>query len=216
MGCEYVSRVDKDSYWEVKKEEVKECSLSKPITISMSLILKLKIDALMEKYKSREWLAYLLGSKRDNSIYDLFFPEQIATTTHVTPVEFPQDKRIIGVIHSHHNMGHNFSHTDDEFINSNHHLSIVVSNSGYSGTIRSQTPCGKDIKVGVKIEVNYSDLFNREQFLSDTGKKMKEVEIKNVEACTGKISNRRSYRDFFVDLDEEELEELIKREVEMI
>jgi hypothetical protein len=218
--------IDKEDYWETETKEIKECSRAESVTYKMSLVLKLKIDALMEKYKNREWLGYLLGDKETRVLSDIFIPKQIATITHVEPREFPQDSRIIGVIHSHHNMGHNFSHTDDEFINQNHHISIVVSNSGYSGKVRTQTPCGCTIKVPVKIEVEFGVPFDKETFVKDLDAKIREPKVvvkADTSADTHKIPNRRKeissvyeylYGGYEED-EEDDIDEMIRKEIEL-
>jgi hypothetical protein len=199
-------------------------------------LVRLKIDALMEEYPKREWLAYLVGDKEDDYVRDLFIPKQIASSSHVRPLEFPQSKEIIGVIHSHHSMGHTFSGTDDEFINANHDISIVVSNSGYSGHIRTKTPCGCIIKIPVKIEVDYGIDFDKNDFIKESSAKITEpVVVKNnlPHLPTGRnnfISKRpirtRFRNDEDVDLydyntygsfgftDEDELEKMIEKEIE--
>jgi hypothetical protein len=65
--------------------------------------------------------------------------------------------QVVGVIHSHHEMGGakgdhaGFSSHDNEFINSNHNVSLLVARDGIAGQIRVKTPCGAFIKVTAKV-----------------------------------------------------------------
>jgi hypothetical protein len=218
-------------YWSTEKTEVSQCSrVDKHIIVKMSLLVKLKIEMLMAKYTNREWLAYLIGDKETNYIKDLYFPKQIATSASVRPLEFIQNKDLIGVIHSHHNMGHSFSGTDDEFINKNHDLSIVISNSGYSGQAKGTTPCGYNITLPIKIETDYGVDLDRDDFLNHVESKLVEPEpvVKKVTASNEDFlpfSRRpftRRYTSFKdlekdildeVDISEEQIERLIEEEV---
>lgn len=229
MGITFVSNVKREDYWESNIKVIERCSLVSPLTVKINIVAKIKIDALMEKYKKREWLAYLIGDKEKNYVKDIIFPKQIATTAHVTPKEFPQNKNLIGVIHSHHTMGHNFSNTDAEFINQNHHMSIVVSSTGYSGTIRTNTPCGCVINVPLKIEIDYGVNVDIVSFLTEVEGKMLEPEKP---AITGpkyeytpslyygsysRLANRRgSIVEIDRDLTEDELDEMIRREIDQL
>jgi len=110
-----------------------------------------KIKKLQSYYSCLEWLAYLEGEiDRENKIVtveDLVIPDsQQVTGVNVYNVEYSwnQGRKIIGVIHSHHNMGAFFSGTDDAYINQNHDVSIVVSTNQRSpikGQVRVKTPC---------------------------------------------------------------------------
>ena len=161
----------KDDDWEVKLDVVKECgkvSDNGASIVWIEPLAKVKIDALMGEYKSQEWLAYLLGTKEDMVVKDIFVPEQAATAARVDDVECAEfnNLSVIGVIHSHHGMGTGFSHTDNTYINQNHDISLVVAHTGIAGQVRSKVPCGAlmitEAKVKLKLNI---DNFDKEKFL---------------------------------------------------
>lgn len=107
-----------------------------------SALAKKKIETLMKMYPSQEWLGYMIGNidrvERIVMIDDLVIPQQRANSVTVADVEYSWDEghNIVGVIHSHHNMGAFFSGTDDNYINQNHDVSIVVAHNSILGQIR--------------------------------------------------------------------------------
>jgi hypothetical protein len=161
----------KDDDWEVELDIVKECSKVSDNGTSVVWIeplAKVKIDALMEEYRSQEWLAYLLGDKEDMIVKDIFIPEQIATAARVDDVDCADFNNIsvIGVIHSHHGMGTGFSHTDHTYVNQNHDISLVVAHSGIAGQIRSKVPCGAMMITDAKVKMRFSvDGFEKDKFI---------------------------------------------------
>lgn len=164
-----------DSFWETEIREVKECSKApKEIEVKISPLVKVKIEALMEKYSNIEWLAYLLG--KDLHVEDIFVPNQKVSSGSVNNIDCKEFNTlpIVGVIHSHHNMGAFFSHTDDSYINQNHDISIVVSKNGPKGQVRWKTPCGAVKTVDAKIKLDLDVDFNEEDFLKEAGEKIKE------------------------------------------
>lgn len=166
-------------FWESGLKQIKNCDKSPDtITIWLKMKVKRKIDILMDKYKSREWLAYLLG--KDNIVDDIYFPKQNATAGTVDNIELPAEIKVMGVIHSHHGMGTFFSGTDDSFINGNHDISIVVAHNGFKGTVRWKTPCGCLKEVDAKIKLYVKTSFNEDEFIKDVEEKMKyEVPVVN-------------------------------------
>jgi len=158
-----------DDSWEVDLDIVEECgkACTNGAIIWVKPLAKVKIDALMEEYKSREWLAYLLGDKESNTVEDIYIPEQVATAARVDDVECGEfnDMPVIGVIHSHHSMGTGFSHTDHTYINQNHDISLVVSHTGIDGQIRHKVPCGA-LKISeIKVRMAFDIEFDKESFI---------------------------------------------------
>jgi hypothetical protein len=158
-----------DDSWEVDLDIVENCSkaCTNGATIWIKPLAKVKIDALMEEYPRREWLGYLLGDKETNTVDDIFIPEQVATAARVDDIECDEfnDLPVIGVIHSHHNMGTGFSHTDHTYINQNHDISLVVATSGIDGQIRHRVPCGalkiSDVDVRMAFDIDW----DKEKFI---------------------------------------------------
>ena len=129
----YDDDVDKDS-WEVKIDTIKNCSKApENVDVFISQLAKCKINALMEEYTGKEWLAYLIGEGLN--IEDIFIPTQTITPSTINDVICPEYNsiKVIGVIHSHNDMGTNFSHTDNEWINQNHNISICISDNSING-----------------------------------------------------------------------------------
>ncbi len=161
----------KDDDWEVELDIVKECSKVSDNGTSIVWIeplAKVKIDALMEEYRTQEWLAYLLGDKEDMIVKDIFIPEQTATAARVDDVDCEDfnNLSVIGVIHSHHGMGTGFSHTDHTYVNQNHDISLVVAHSGIAGQVRSKVPCGAMMVTDAKVKMSFSvDGFEKDKFI---------------------------------------------------
>lgn len=180
MGGCYIHNA-RQNVWETDIEVIENCSKApKNIVIQFKPNVKKKIDILMSKYQSREWLAYLLG--KDYIVEDIYFPKQRATGGSVDNIEFPSDigQKVIGVIHSHHSMGAVFSETDNEYINGNHDISIVVSHTSVKGTIRWNTPCGSKKLIPAKVKIFLDIDFNEKEFENDVEEKMK-VEVNTVD-----------------------------------
>ena len=136
--------------------EIKACSeVEKPL-IRMTLTVLKKINLLMQEYESLEWAADLIGhkdeSKNEITISDIAVFKQDVDFASVVRTDYTDSEDHIGVIHSHHSMGSKFSHIDDEYVNSNHDLSAVVSfaegplSLDVNITHRTRTNCGKFIR----------------------------------------------------------------------
>jgi hypothetical protein len=137
------------------------------VNITLSRVVKNKINLLMKKYQHTEWLAYLIGNSTTNIITDLEIPKQRvnAASVHVEgPIVSPF---VIGVIHSHHSMGAFFSGTDNEYINGNHGISIVVANNGIKAQVRWNTPCGSKMIVDGNVIFERENLFDEETFINN-------------------------------------------------
>jgi predicted RNA-binding Zn-ribbon protein involved in translation (DUF1610 family) len=155
-----------DDYFEVDlPEEVKTCGKCKkeiPVWISNAAKQKMK---LFMKWSGRcEWLAYLIGNFENDiaTVEDLYLPIQSASSTLVNNVESDEynKRQVIGVIHSHHEMGGasdshkpGFSGHDESFINSNHNISLLIAKDGISGLVRIKTECGAYIRVPAKVKL---------------------------------------------------------------
>lgn len=130
------------SYWETDIEMVKCGALTQAVDITISQKARSKMNVLMGKFNRIEWLAYLVGDKETGYIKDIVIPKQRVTSVNVY-VDGSVNVPTIGVIHSHHDMGNNFSHTDDEYINGNHDISLCISHTGIKGHVRVKTECGR-------------------------------------------------------------------------
>lgn len=143
-------------YWDSELEPpIESCSLTKCPTVYLSPRLLGAIQFLMKKYPKTEWAADLIGRQCGGDFYveNLYVFKQEVTATTVKREEAPP-KDGVGVIHSHHTMSPHFSHIDNDFANSNHDLSGVVSFSDGNNlvpwdivfTARVKTPCGKMVR----------------------------------------------------------------------
>jgi proteasome lid subunit RPN8/RPN11 len=164
-----------DDSWEVEIDCVEACSKAPDkINIWFYPLAKRKVDTLMKEYSNIEWLAYLLGKKGTRDVEDIFIPDQSISVARVDDVECEEynNLSVIGVVHSHHTMGHNFSSTDHDWINQNHNISIVISHSGLSGQFRYKTPCGafKIIEVNVRLKIDLE--FDDEKFIESVKTKL--------------------------------------------
>lgn len=165
--------VNGSEFWDSGLKVMTECGKApKDVVVYLKPVVKRKIDILMNKYQSREWLAYLIG--KNNIIDDIIFPKQKASAASVSDIEFPSNlkEKIIGVIHSHHSMGTFFSGTDHEYINGNHDISIVVSKNGFGCDVRWNTPCGGKITIKAKVKIYLHTNFNEDAFVKDVEEKM--------------------------------------------
>jgi len=164
--CSHTNTVE--DTWEVKIETISECGKApNEIKILIDPIVKGKIDHLMKKFSGTEWLAYLIGNDEDkNRVVDIFIPNQVVNSVNVKNVHCDEYNKlnIIGVIHSHHSMGNSFSHTDDEWINQNHDISLCISKSGINGHVRYKLPCGAYKIINAKVIININSSFDTKEF----------------------------------------------------
>lgn len=165
--------------WEVEIDKVHNCDkVPKKQKVLIDLFVKRKINALMKKYPSIEWLAYLMGDKEKDPyhVLDIYIPDQEVTATTVDNIQCPEfnELPIIGVIHSHHGMGNGFSGTDHEWINQNHNISLCIAKSGIAGQVRMTTPCGALKIIEADIRVKYpDDEFDFDKWVGEETKKIK-------------------------------------------
>lgn len=172
--------------WECDIDTVKDCSKAPKdddLIVYLKPLVKRKIDLLMDKYKTREWLAYLFGQVGEKIVIeDMDVPKQNASAARVDEVEYqvPEGKRVIGVIHSHHNMGATFSGTDDAWINMNHDISILVAHSGIQARVRWSAPCGAKKAIKAKVRLMLDVEIDAEKFLNDVEEKLKVEAVRYV------------------------------------
>lgn len=126
-------------------------------------VARKKMTLYMKWAGRQEWLAYLVGkwiSDHEVEVTDLILPNQAADAALVNQVNLEEYNTvgIVGVIHSHHEMGgagHDkagFSGHDEAFINSNHNVSLLVAKDGIAGHIRVKTPCGAFMRITAKVK----------------------------------------------------------------
>jgi len=175
-----MNKIDKDEYWENDEiQYVEACSKSpKEIDVYISDLVKYKIDILMKKFPSLEWLAYITGTINDNSyiVKDLYIPKQVVTgvDVHVDSSDTITTP-IIGILHSHHNMSLRFSGIDHDGVNKNHDVSLLVTHKGMIGQVRTITECGSYIIVPANIKPYFEVSMNDDEFQTELDEKISEI-----------------------------------------
>lgn len=174
------------SIWDSDMEFINCCG-KLPDNFNVKFLPKvyIKINTLMQKKKNIEWLTFLLGYiDWDNDyavVEDLHIPDsQSVTGGNVDDVDCDDNIRnkIIGVMHSHHKMGCFFSPDDWNYLNNNHHISIVVSDKNgdneFKSVVRFKTPCGSyshaDANVSIHCEIDQNEL---DEFADEIDEKIK-------------------------------------------
>lgn len=159
----------KSTEWKTEIKFVTKCDFhdEESGVIFMPIDVHTKIMAMTDAMGSTEWLGYLVGVEKGGAytIFDLNVPEQEVTGASVDVIGTTPEK-VIGTIHSHHNMGAFFSGTDDEFIGSNHDVMIVVGSDEYKARIRRKLPCGAFINAEAQIRI-YSPDIDTKKFVDD-------------------------------------------------
>jgi hypothetical protein len=173
----------REDYWEIPLPEcVTECSKTKKeVNVFIGKEARKKAMLFMKWAKAREWLAYLVGEKIEDEyfIHDLYLPDQRTSATLVDKVVADEYNKlsIMGVIHSHHEMGAgdedrpSFSGHDNNFINSNHNLSLLAgrdrATGGFKvvGIARVTTPCGGIMKVKAVVKAMKEEATEEEKAL---------------------------------------------------
>jgi hypothetical protein len=170
--------------WENTNEDLKivnECGRKpiEPINVYFNRLAYSKVQYLMKKFRSCEWLAYLIGDKNNRYIKDIFIPSQEASSGAINNVG-PKPVGTIGVIHSHHSMGAFFSGTDDAFINQNNDISIVIAHSGIKAMVKWTTPCGYKLETEGNVIVEKENLFDENLFENIINDNIKTTSICNI------------------------------------
>lgn len=189
VGVGFGGTVGQENFWEVKQDCVTQCSkAANSINVFMNIVSRRRSMLYMKWAGAREWLAYLLGEFKDGSYYvtDLYLPDQRTSSALVDNINNDEFNKlpIIGVIHSHHEMGAgdannpSFSGHDASFINSNHNLSLLAGRDrvggGFKivGIARVKTPCDAfiQIKANIKsmVEDPEGDKALKDEFLEKT------------------------------------------------
>ena len=142
-----------------------------------------------------EWLGYLGASKLQDGrwqVVDVRVPKQEVSSAAVKPTETFHSE---GVVHSHVGMGAFFSSTDDNYLNENHHFSIVVNNRGDSkAIIRHKLPCGSMTIIEAQVEVVIPDAPDVTRFVEEAKKNISEKTYTNVYT-----QNWKNYRNQNID-----------------
>jgi len=155
-----------DGGWDVTEhlDCVTACSKAPDkAVVYCSSVARKKVNLYMKWAGRQEWLAYLIGkwiSDHEVEVMDIALPNQSADATLVNQVDLENynELGVVGVIHSHHEMGgagHDkagFSGHDEAFINSNHNVSLLVAKDGIAGHIRVKTPCGAFLRITAKVK----------------------------------------------------------------
>ena len=159
-------------HWEVELDVVNACGKGPTRKVVwIGRIAKLKIDALMGKFKNQEWFAYLLGDEM--RVKDLYLPEQRASSSFVGHIENEEYNKlpVIGAIHSHHHMDIDMSGHDHEFVNSNHNISLLVQRNSQgqriSGQVRIKVPCGALYITDADVRLDLEVEFDKKKFMEE-------------------------------------------------
>lgn len=190
---------DEDGFWDVTEELdcVTACSKAPDkAVVYMSSVARKKALLFMKWAGSQEWLAYLVGrwkSENEVEVMDLLLPNQNANSALVSKVLTDEYNKVsvVGVMHSHHEMGGakgdkaGFSQHDENFINSNHNVSLLIAKDGIAGHVRVKTPCGAFLRVTAKIK-------NMDEVELDE-KKLKEEFKEKIRFGRGRESNYVSW-----------------------
>ena len=145
-------------------ESVEECEgcPEKVDKVRISVQKWYELQYIKELQGQKEFAVFLLGKFNPDDgipdVEDYYIPEQevSAGSADITEEDIPIDisSRIIGHLHSHHNMGCNRSGIDVHHLN--YPVHIIISNNGNSALIRKKTTCGKIIKSEAEIVIQYS------------------------------------------------------------
>jgi len=129
------------------------CSYAKRNNLGVVVNLPFEVEATVSQLVKEiqgEFLAYCLGTKSDDghvyTIEGLYIPSQEVglDRVEVTETDLPEDKLIIGTVHSHWRFPAFISSVDSEFIGNNYDLSVVVGSNGqeWLAVARVKLPCG--------------------------------------------------------------------------
>lgn len=182
---------ESEKCWDSGLKTISACGKApSSVNVIISPNAKDKIERLMKKFESIEWLAYLVGE--DNKVDDIYIPPQKVSAGAVTDIDSSICNKIpvIGVIHSHHSMGNGFSSTDNEWINANHNISLCISKSGINGQVRWKTPCGSLMIVPSNVVVDIPTDYDEAEFERQIEENIEEKTYTNV----GFYSNYKNYQ----------------------
>ncbi len=158
-----------------------ECPFKKDVdTILVDVTVLRACNILNDMFRSTEWLLYCELDELEGYpyVHSPVIPRQEVTSSSVEVTE-PMNKPV--VIHSHHSMQASFSNTDDEYINSNHTLSLLYTSTKKlcEGKMRVRMPCGEYLLVDVKniLYVSTGKTLDVEEFKREAEKKIQRVII---------------------------------------
>lgn len=123
-------------------------------------------------YDEDEWAIVLTGERHENGyvidVLDYFIPPQERSSGNVVVKDvdidhstgcLPDGRRVVGVIHSHHNMGAFFSGVDRTTLNTRFPMSIVIAQNSrtylgfeYKGVGKVMLPCGATGEIKFEIQ----------------------------------------------------------------
>ena len=182
------------------------------IDVYISPEAKIKIDILMDKFDHTEWLAYLIGNINEDSVYidDIVIPKQEVTVVNVfVDPNNGINVETIGVIHSHHDMGNEFSHTDDEFINANHNVSLCVTHKKIKGHVRVKV---SDNEYGIKdANIVYDEFIDFKKFIDEIEKNISPMRYVYSSGASGtKSESEFTYPAFNADFEDDEFSFIVE------
>lgn len=134
LATETIPQKQTQEEWDVDLQEIKQCPHTPKVKVEFGENILGKLFSLIISHSKTEWLGYLIGTEEESEgsinikISDVYIPEQEVTASSVRVLEKVNCNGIVGVIHSHCNMGVFHSGTDDEYLIGNHNLSIVTNN----------------------------------------------------------------------------------------
>jgi len=158
--------------WKSGAVLAKECDFAPqvaPSKVVMPFPVRAKIIAMNTVMGGDEWLAYLIGEKRDDAYYieDIVVPQQEVASASVDVTDDTTPERVIGTIHSHHSMGAFHSGTDHEYVVANHEVCIVSSTTGWKTTVKAQLPCGMNTEREATLTIAYPDDGSLQTFVTE-------------------------------------------------
>jgi proteasome lid subunit RPN8/RPN11 len=119
--------------WENKKYKgnLQACSLAPLPRIHVAREVLDKIEMLMDRYPSTEWVGYLTGNTQNKEHYyitGISIPPHVSrgkAYAEVKPLHQPDN--CIGLIHSHNSMGAFHSAVDNDYVDDNYTISCTAS-----------------------------------------------------------------------------------------
>ena len=170
--------------------------------VNFEYVVWRKIWALYSRINDKEWLAYLIGKKRDGEydITDIAVPKQEVTGASVDVTGDISNPDIIGTVHSHVRMGTFFSQTDHDFAGSNWDVMVVVSNGDAKAQVRVMVPCGAFKQTEAEVLIYYPKVKSEDKFTENAVAMITEKKYTHAQSAFpgylgryGKAANRFYY-----------------------
>ncbi len=170
---------------EKKENQEWDSGLEKPHTEcpykSVTLILRaidyLKIKKCNEIFKDTEYSLYFNTEKINENTYricEIIIPEQEVTSV---SVDYKEGNHAFGVIHKHPAGLQSFSGIDNDYINSNHDMSVLVTDTSITGTARIKTPCGCIMQTELTILIEEIENPEISEFITQAKERIKEKKV---------------------------------------